>query len=133
MDENLFSFQKRVVKQVKRLNKIFNELDDIQKNIKISRLSVKRKKQISAEVSKIQLRTRDQLKDRQLGAWKSNKITAYSVLRNVIKFSRARLRNPSTQDESLLSMAKELVGEIERDIIDFKNKRKKELNSMELN
>ena len=133
VDENLFSFQKRVVKQVKRLNTIFNELDEIQKNIKISRLSIQRKKQLTAEVSKIQLKTRHQLKDRQLGAWKSNKITAYSVLRNVIKFSRARLRNVSTQDESLLSMAKELVGEIEKDIIDFKNKRKKELNSMKLN
>lgn len=133
VDENLFSFQKRVVKQVKRLNTIFNELDEIQKKIKISRLSVQRKKQLTAEVNKIQLKTRHQLKDRQLGAWKSNEITAYSVLRNVIKFSRARLRNPSTQDESLLSMAKELVGEIEKDIIDFKNRRKKELNSMKLN
>ena len=128
VDESLFYYQKRAVEQVKRLSNILNELDRFIKIIEASSFSEKRKKQLLIEIRKIQLKAREQLENRQLGAWKSNKITAYSVLNNTIKVSRARLRKPSTQDESLLSMAKELIDEIEEDIIDFKSKKIKELN-----
>ena len=105
-----------------------NELDRFIKIIEASSFSEKRKKKLLSEIRKIQLKARDRLENRQLGAWKSNKITAYSVLYNTIKVSRARLRKPSAQDESLLSMAKELIDEIEEEFIDFKSKKIKELN-----
>ena len=114
--------------QVKRLFNILNELDRFIKIIEASSFSEKRKKKLLSEIRKIQLKARDRLENRQLGAWKSNKITAYSVLYNTIKVSRARLRKPSAQDESLLSMAKELIDEIEEEFIDFKSKKIKELN-----
>ena len=128
VDESLFYYQKRAVEQVKRLSNILNELDRFIKIIEASSFSEKRKKKLLSEIRKIQLKARDRLENRQLGAWKSNKITAYSVLYNTIKVSRARLRKPSAQDESLLSMAKELIDEIEEEFIDFKSKKIKELN-----
>ena len=71
----------------------------------------------------------DRPRDRQIGAWQSAKITAFSVMRNVVQFSKARLRNPSSQDLQLLKKVELLIDLFEKKVSQFKIDRKNLLES----
>jgi hypothetical protein len=60
--------------------------------------------------------------NRQVGAWQSNKITPYRVLKSVMKFSKARLTVPSTQDWLLINNGEKLIDKFEKKVNQFYKK-----------
>jgi hypothetical protein len=83
-----------------------------------------------SELKSLQLKGRDQPHGRQVGAWQSKKITAYSVVKNAVKFAKARLSIPSAQDYLLLKQSKELIDLFEQDVITFKEQWKAEITAL---
>lgn len=134
VDEALYSFQKQVDVQVERLTLLYKELENYEKflnatNPKTDNSEVK--KEILSDLRLLKNEVNDRPRDRQIGAWQSAKITAFSVMRNVVQFSKARLRNPSSQDLQLLKKGELLIDLFEKKVSQFKIDRKDLLESFE--
>ena len=79
----------------------------------------------------LQLEGRDQPQDRQVGAWQSSKITPYSLMKNTLKFSKARLNIPSEDDWKLLEVGEKQIDLFEEKTAKFKRKWAKEISALE--
>ena len=133
VDENLYNFQKEVNAQVQRLNTLFDTLDSWEKHLaatlgQFSKVASKHKKtrlslkKIQKELTAIKLIGRDKPIDRQVGAWQSTKITAYSTTEQALKAAASRVTIPSGQDWQRLRVAQDLTVEFERVIKAFEKK-----------
>ncbi len=78
----------------------------------------------------LQLKGRDQPQNRQVGAWQSLKITPYSLMKNAVKISKARLNIPSNDDWKVLNQGEKQITLFEKEVNKFKDKWKKELGAL---
>jgi len=133
VDEKLYSYQKAVNKQVKILTNLLNTLNSWKKhlNTTMSRLSEDpaQHKKTGARLRKIQNELialkgigRDRPIDRQVGAWQSSKITAYSATDQALKAAASRVTIPSEQDWHRLRVAQDLTLDFEKAIQAFEKK-----------
>jgi hypothetical protein len=81
-------------------------------------------------LKKLQLEGRDQPQDRQVGAWQSSKITPYSLIKNTLKFSKARLNIPSEDDWRLLEAGEKQIDLFKEKVAKFKRKWAKEISAL---
>ena len=133
VDEQLYHYQKEVDSQISIMTSCLTSIDR-----KLSSLA-KLKKQL-AEISSIgmdsiiaQITTiEDNLNSlralgqtprpkRQVGAWQSSKVTAYSKIREARQISRSRLRAISLQENQLFEEAKHLILEFKESVSKFQD------------
>lgn len=104
--------KKSIDNQVERLAKLLGKLEELEKITKKNKSNFHSPPKTTAflnELKSLQLMGRDRPLNRQVGAWQSNKITPHSVLKSAIKFSKARLTVPSTQDWLLIKNGEKLM------------------------
>ncbi len=131
IDQSLYTYQKSTDKQVARLAKILNYLHGIEEKLKkINQGSTSHTALLNA-LKKLQLEGRDQPQDRQVGAWQSSKITPYSLIKNTLKFSKARLNIPFEDDWRLLEAGEKQIDLFEEKVAKFKRKWAKEISALE--
>jgi len=122
VDEELYAYRKAVDAQVSRLTSLLNGLDaKTEKLEKVLRFVQDADQEKWAEapdsiremLAKIgRLRGQGQVsrpKDRQVGAWQSYAVTAYSKIAEVQRKAMARMTVPSAQDFATVEQAKLLV------------------------
>jgi hypothetical protein len=130
IDQALYTYQKSTDKQVARLAKILNFLLGIEEKLKkVNQGSTSHAALLNA-LQKLQLEGRDQPQDRQVGAWQSSKITPYSLIKNTLKFSKARLNIPSEDDWRLLEAGEKQIDLFKEKVAKFKRKWAKEISAL---
>jgi hypothetical protein len=131
IDQALYTYQKSTDKQVARLSKILNYLLWIEEKLKkVNQGSTYHTALLNA-LKKLKLEGRDQPQDRQVGAWQSSKITPYSLIKNTLKLSKARLNIPSEDDWRLLEAGEKQIDLFEEKVAKFKRKWAKEISALE--
>ena len=134
MDENidqaLYTYQKSTDKQVARLAKILNFILGIEEKLKKVKQGSTSHAALLNALQKLQLEGRDQPQDRQVGAWQSSKITPYSLIKNTLKFSKARLNIPSEDDWILLEAGEKQIDLFKEKVGKFKRKWAKEISAL---
>lgn len=130
VDESLYAYQIKVREQVQRLSSLLKTLEKYEAKIDENKKLSKKTQNYLNALRALQLKGRDQPKNRQVGAWQSEKLTPYSVLKNAEKVAKSRLNKPSNQDNSLLEQAIDLIDSYEKEVLLFQGKWKKEINSL---
>ena len=125
IDKALYIYQKSVGNQVKRLATLLNKLEGLEKITEKNKSNFDSPPKTTTflnELKSLQLMGRDRPLNRQVGAWQSNKITPYRVLKSAMKFSKARLTVPSTQDWLLINNGEKLIDKFEKKVNQFYKK-----------
>jgi photosystem II stability/assembly factor-like uncharacterized protein len=125
IDKALYTYQKSIDNQVERLAKLLGKLEELEKITKKNKSNFHSPPKTTAflnELKSLQLMGRDRPLNRQVGAWQSNKITPHSVLKSAIKFSKARLTVPSTQDWLLIKNGEKLIDKFDKKVNQFYKK-----------
>lgn len=125
IDKDLYTYQKSVENQVKRLTTLLDKLEGLEEITEKNKSNFDSPPKTTTflnELKSLQLMGRDRPLNRQVGAWQSNKITPHSVLKSALKFSKARLIVPSTQDWLLINNGEKLIDKFERKINQFYKK-----------
>ena len=133
IDKALYTYQKSIDNQVERLAKLLGKLEELEKITKKNKLNFDSPPKTTAflnELKSLQLVGRDRPLNRQVGAWQSNKITPHSVLKSAIKFSKARLTVPSTQDWLLIKNGEKLTDKFEKKVNQFYKKWDSEIKDL---
>ncbi|MEK9851925.1 MAG: hypothetical protein VW441_02950, partial [Flavobacteriaceae bacterium] len=130
VDQALYDYQKKTDTQVARLAKLLNYLSEIEKKVKKENQNIKNNTAFLDAVKILQLKGRDQPQNRQVGAWQSLKITPYSLMKNAVKISKARLNIPSNDDWKVLNQGGKQITLFEKEVNKFKDKWKKELGAL---
>jgi hypothetical protein len=112
------------------LAKLLHYLLEIEKKVKKENQNIKNKTAFLDAFKILQLKARDQPQNRQVGAWQSSKITPYSLMKNAVKISKARLNTPSNDDWHLLNQGGKQITLFEKEVNKFKDKWKKELGAL---
>ena len=74
---------------------------------------------MKTDLEKLKAKGRTPRPKRQLGAWQSFEVTAYSKVKQALSASMARLTLPSSQDLKLVMESKELVDNFEKSVNKF--------------
>ncbi|MEL0074338.1 MAG: hypothetical protein VW710_07805, partial [Flavobacteriaceae bacterium] len=130
VDQALYDYQKKTDTQVARLAKLLHYLSEIEKKVKKENQNIKNKTAFLDAIKILQLKGRDQPQNRQVGAWQSSKITPYSLMKNAVKISKARLNIPSNDDWKVLNQGGKQITLFEKEVNKFKDKWKKELGAL---
>lgn len=133
IDKALYAYQKSVGNQVERLTKLLNKLEQLEEITKHNKSNFNSPPETIAflsELKSLQLTGRDRPVNRQVGAWQSNKITPHSIIKNAVKFSKARLTVPSTQDWLLIKQGEKLIDDFENKVNQFYKKWKMEIEGL---
>ncbi|MGB0828982.1 MAG: WD40/YVTN/BNR-like repeat-containing protein [Flavobacteriaceae bacterium] len=130
VDQALYDYQKKTDTQVARLAKLLNYLSEIEKKVKKENQNIKNNTAFLDALKILQLKGRDRPQNRQVGAWQSLKITPYSLMKNAVKISKARLNIPSNDDWKVLNQGGKQITLFEKEVNKFKDKWKKELGAL---
>lgn len=130
VDPALYHYQKSTDLAVARLAKLLNLLSEIEEKVNKENWDTKQKNAFLNALKTLQLKGRDQPQNRQVGAWQSSKITPHSLMKTVIKFSKARLNVPSEEDWDLLNEGKKQIDLFEKEVKKFNSKWKNELDTL---
>lgn len=121
VDEALYAYKKQVDVQVAELSKALNSLDSkMQRVVKLEEQLVsmnytadhpllQKVTTIKAKIAEVKAVGRTPRPDRQVGAWQTLEVSAYSKLREAMSIARSRLEPPSEQEQQRLAEAAELV------------------------
>jgi hypothetical protein len=121
VDEALYAYQKSVDEQVATLSLALNNLESkmqrveklegqlLAMNYTSEHALMKSVASIKTKIAEVKAAGRTPRPDRQVGAWQTLEVTAYSKLREAMSIARSRLEPPSQQEQQRLEEAAELV------------------------
>jgi hypothetical protein len=132
VDEQLYTYQKAVDEQVFRLATLLNDLDKkadkLQKGLRyLKDLKEDKRADIPASIEAMLTTIKATRKlgqisrpsDRQVGAWQSYEVTAYTKVAAAQRKAMSRMTVPSTQDWAIIDEAKALVEDFEQEVERF--------------
>ncbi len=131
VDEELYAYQKAVDEQVELLASLLNSID--QKKEALQNLEKQLKdldgqknaplliqiKEAVEKLEKLKTNGRTPRPDRQVGAWQTSEVTAYSKVNDVQQIAMSRTRSISQQEKALLEEATQLVQAFEVQVRSF--------------
>ncbi len=132
VDEQLYTYQKSINNQVKRLVQLMNTLDawekktyeimeQLQQENAANKKHIRKVEAFKAKIQAFKLSVRDRPLDRQLGAWQSKYTTPYSATKQALKAAKSRVTIPSNQDWQRIERAKNLIDALKKELDQFKN------------
>jgi len=134
VDQELYRYQKAVDMQIERLSELLTGLDEKATRLRNAKAYLQKTKPaffaeakpvINAMLNTIKAtRALGQMPrpDRQVGAWQSYEVTAYSKVSEARKKSMARTTVPSAQDWDVLYAAETLIDAFTREVEAFEEK-----------
>ncbi len=133
VDIELYRYQKAVNDQVVKLSQLLEKTEAWNTNLKVkldalendsttNQKSKKVLKNLQIQLTALTLLAMDKPVGRQVGAWQSSRITAYSAVEQALKASSARVTVPSAQDWKRVDLANKLITEFENAVTQFERK-----------
>ena len=130
VDLELYSYQKAVNDQVVKLSYLLGKTEAWNKAIKEKQDALEQRrasneksktvlKNLQSQLTALNLLALDKPVDRQVGAWQSSRITAYSAVEQALKASSSRITVPSVQDWKRVDLAEQLFKEFEKAVTQF--------------
>ena len=133
VDIELYRYQKAVNDQVVKLSQLLEKTESWNTSLKVkldalenanstNQKSKKILKNLQIQLTALTLLAMDKPVGRQVGAWQSSRITAYSAVEQALKASSARVTVPSVQDWKRVDLANKLISEFENAVTEFEHK-----------
>ncbi|MDP4666272.1 MAG: hypothetical protein NWS37_08525 [Flavobacteriaceae bacterium] len=130
VDLELYRYQKAVNDQVVKLSYLLGKTEAWNKAIKEKQDALEQRrasneksktvlKNLQSQLTALNLLALDKPVDRQVGAWQSSRITAYSAVEQALKASSSRMTVPSVQDWKRVDLAEQLFKEFEKAVTQF--------------
>ncbi len=131
VDEKLYAFKKAVDEQVARLTILLEGIDTKSKTVdkiemQLKELGYAEDHKLKVEViamqmalEKLKTKGKTPRPKRQVGAWQSFEVNAYSKVRQALSASMARTVLPSDQDLKLVSESKQLIDDFRSEVDEF--------------
>jgi len=124
IEKEIYLFKKSSKKIVKQLNDVFRKMDKISDSLDNMEEIIDRKNKnsfsdIKTAINQLKEVGKETPKNRQVGAWKSNQITPYSLVSNIEKLSIAGIKKPSKQHWQRLNEALKIVEGYEKEVDSF--------------
>ena len=130
VDLELYRYQKAVNDQVVKLSYLLGKTEAWNKAIKEKQDALEQRrasneksktvlKNLQSQLTALNLLALDKPVDRQVGAWQSSRITAYSAVEQALKASSSRMTVPSVQDWKRVDLAEQLFKEFEKAVTEF--------------
>ena len=121
IEKQRYLFKKSSKKIVKQLNDVFRKIDKVSDSLNVmeEKIDYKNKKSfmdIKITLNKLKEAGKETPKNRQVGAWKSNKITPYSLVSNIEKISIAGIKKPSKQHWERLNEVMKIVKKYQKEV-----------------
>ena len=131
IDEQLYTYQKKVDVAVEKLSSLLKLIDRKQSALstlekRLKELKYDSKNALFSEIKKQQVKLKT-LKatgqtprpQRQLGAWQTSEISPYSIIKEVQQIAMSRTRPISQQEQELLEEATQLVEKFQENTTQF--------------
>lgn len=131
VDEALYTYEKAVYVQVERLSEALNGLDSkMQRVVKLEEqlaamnyatdhALMKEVAIIKGKIEEVKVMGRTSRPKRQVGAWQTLEVTAYSKVSEALSIAMSRMTAPSNQEKQRLTEAGELVSAFSERVSQF--------------
>ena len=124
VDEEMYFFKKSSKKIVKQINAVFKKINNISDSLKVIQLTMDNKYiknfiDLKTALNQLRENGKETPKNRQVGAWKSNLRTPYSMVSRIEKIGVAGVNKPSKQHWERLNETKKVVDRYQKEVDDF--------------
>ena len=128
VDEEMYFFKKSSKKIVKQINAVFKKINNISDSLKVIQLTMDNKYiknfiDLKTAFDQLKENGKETPKNRQVGAWKSNLRTPYSMVSRIEKIGMAGVNKPSKQQWERLNETKKVVDRYQKEVDSFIKKK----------